>query len=125
MIGQRGLEPLQTSPIFSKPHRVAAGKAVLGEQYIATIEVDDFSDLEMLQMMAHENAQAYAEHVGHAMQCVDQAKRLLDSLVISIPSLDLPSKATPESLARMERRNRTQPGYGTGLSPHPGDLHES
>lgn len=94
-------------------HRIAAAKFALGENHEAQFEVGEFSDLEMLRMMAHENADVYARSLGHAMLCVTQARKALQEIVARVPvavfSAACESLADEcESAARVRRHRALQ-----------------
>jgi len=101
-------------------HRMAAAKHALGENHVGTFEIGDFSDLEMLRMMAHENSDAYAEDVGGAMLCVYEARRALTALMARVPTLALPSRDTNKS-RKAAKYPGCPPNDSRGM-PHPGDL---
>jgi hypothetical protein len=107
-------------------HRIAAAKFALGENHEAQFEVGEFSDLEMLRMMAHENADVYARSLGHAMLCVTQAREALQTIVARVPvavfSAACESRATSREGLRDARRAAERAVTEPAFTPHRGDL---
>jgi hypothetical protein len=86
--------------IASGHHRLAAARAVLGEDYEHKIEVGNYGDLQMLRMMAHENSEEYGSTPGHVMLCTKQARALITAKMKQYQTLGLESTAATDHAKR-------------------------